>query len=301
MGYAIRFEDCTGPETVIKYMTDGVLLRETLREEDLDAYTAIIMDEAHERSLNTDVLFGILKKVLYPINLSCPAWLDRAADFRQILTSILRLPMHSRNGPTAQLLNISQSPISGYRHSGLYWIQEMRNSRCCLRHCPGGGRGSIAAQLATRVLRLQQMHVTATERHAWGGLSAGGGEEAGLQAHRDVCHAELRQVLGLLRSSPGVQHPRPHLSGRCAVQQDAAGGLRGRLREAGYRHPLGCPPLPRMLNLVCSCPISYTMTLVSSGFGCSWCSATACGNAGSVSLQADVLVAHEASSVPVPG
>ena len=63
VGYAIRFEDCTGPETVIKYMTDGVLLRETLREEDLDGYSAVIMDEAHERSLNTDVLFGILKKV----------------------------------------------------------------------------------------------------------------------------------------------------------------------------------------------------------------------------------------------
>lgn len=63
MGYAIRFEDCTSSETVIKYMTDGVLLRETLRESDLDEYSAIIMDEAHERSLNTDVLFGILKKV----------------------------------------------------------------------------------------------------------------------------------------------------------------------------------------------------------------------------------------------
>ena len=63
MGYAIRFEDCTGDKTVIKYMTDGVLLRETLREGDLDGYAAIIMDEAHERSLNTDVLFGILKQV----------------------------------------------------------------------------------------------------------------------------------------------------------------------------------------------------------------------------------------------
>jgi pre-mRNA-splicing factor ATP-dependent RNA helicase DHX38/PRP16 len=63
VGYAIRFEDCTGPETVIKYMTDGVLLRETLREPDLDSYSVIIMDEAHERSLHTDVLFGILKKV----------------------------------------------------------------------------------------------------------------------------------------------------------------------------------------------------------------------------------------------
>ena len=64
VGYAIRFEDCTSEKTVIKYMTDGVLLRETLREGDLDNYSAIIMDEAHERSLNTDVLFGILKKVV---------------------------------------------------------------------------------------------------------------------------------------------------------------------------------------------------------------------------------------------
>lgn len=63
VGYAIRFEDITGDKTIIKYMTDGVLLRETLREGDLDGYSAVIMDEAHERSLNTDVLFGILKKV----------------------------------------------------------------------------------------------------------------------------------------------------------------------------------------------------------------------------------------------
>ena len=76
VGYAIRFEDCTGPDTIIKYMTDGVLLRETLRESDLDTYSCIIMDEAHERSLHTDVLFGILKKVV-----------ARRRDFRLIVTS----------------------------------------------------------------------------------------------------------------------------------------------------------------------------------------------------------------------
>lgn len=44
-------------------MTDGILLRESLRESDLDHYSAVIMDEAHERSLNTDVLFGLLREV----------------------------------------------------------------------------------------------------------------------------------------------------------------------------------------------------------------------------------------------
>lgn len=57
-------------KTVIKYMTDGILLRESLRESDLDNYSAIIMDEAHERSLNTDVLFGLLRDVRTDTNSS---------------------------------------------------------------------------------------------------------------------------------------------------------------------------------------------------------------------------------------
>ncbi len=62
VGYSIRFEDCTSPQTRIKYMTDGILLRESLNEGDLDSYSAIILDEAHERSLSTDVLMGLLRK-----------------------------------------------------------------------------------------------------------------------------------------------------------------------------------------------------------------------------------------------
>ncbi|KAJ6294969.1 hypothetical protein OIU76_022953 [Salix suchowensis] len=63
VGYAIRFEDCTGPDTVIKYMTDGMLLREILIDENLSQYSVIMLDEAHERTIHTDVLFGLLKKL----------------------------------------------------------------------------------------------------------------------------------------------------------------------------------------------------------------------------------------------
>jgi len=56
VGYSIRFEDVTThKKTVIKYMTDGVLLRESLNDGDLEQYAAVVMDEAHERSLYTDV------------------------------------------------------------------------------------------------------------------------------------------------------------------------------------------------------------------------------------------------------
>ncbi|KAF6815101.1 pre-mRNA splicing factor ATP-dependent RNA helicase prp16 [Colletotrichum sojae] len=76
VGYAIRFEDCTSKDTVIKYMTDGVLLRESLNEPDLDRYSCVIMDEAHERALNTDILMGLFKKIL-----------QRRRDLKLIVTS----------------------------------------------------------------------------------------------------------------------------------------------------------------------------------------------------------------------
>ncbi|KAJ2616293.1 hypothetical protein H4S08_000852 [Coemansia sp. RSA 1365] len=64
VGYAIRFEDCTSRSTRLKYMTDGVLLREALSSSDLGQYSVIIMDEAHERTLNTDVLLGLLRRIV---------------------------------------------------------------------------------------------------------------------------------------------------------------------------------------------------------------------------------------------
>nr|NVI75396.1 lethal (2) 37Cb [Cucujiformia] len=63
VGYSIRFEDCTSERTIIKYMTDGTLHREFLSEPDLQSYSVMIIDEAHERTLHTDILFGLVKDI----------------------------------------------------------------------------------------------------------------------------------------------------------------------------------------------------------------------------------------------
>ncbi|BAE60081.1 putative pre-mRNA splicing factor RNA helicase [Aspergillus flavus] len=64
VGYSIRFEDMTSPKTCLKYMTDGMLLREAMNDHNLNRYSTIILDEAHERTMATDVLMGLLKEVV---------------------------------------------------------------------------------------------------------------------------------------------------------------------------------------------------------------------------------------------
>ncbi|KAF1924331.1 uncharacterized protein M421DRAFT_295616 [Didymella exigua CBS 183.55] len=76
VGYTIRFEDNTSPDTRIKYMTDGILQREILLDPMLNKYSCIMLDEAHERTIATDVLFGLLKKTL-----------KRRPDMKLIVTS----------------------------------------------------------------------------------------------------------------------------------------------------------------------------------------------------------------------
>ncbi|KAF7331627.1 hypothetical protein MKEN_00042300 [Mycena kentingensis (nom. inval.)] len=76
VGYTIRFEDCTSPETRIKYMTDGMLQRECLIDPLCSSYSVIMLDEAHERTISTDVLFGLLKNTV-----------KRRPDLKLIVTS----------------------------------------------------------------------------------------------------------------------------------------------------------------------------------------------------------------------
>ncbi len=64
VGYTIRFEDRTSQKTLLKYMTDGMLLREAMTDPMLSRYGVVILDEAHERTLSTDILFGLIKEVM---------------------------------------------------------------------------------------------------------------------------------------------------------------------------------------------------------------------------------------------
>ncbi|KAG9255660.1 P-loop containing nucleoside triphosphate hydrolase protein [Emericellopsis atlantica] len=61
VGYSIRFEDNTSDKTILKYMTDGMLLREFMTEPDLAGYSALMIDEAHERTVHTDILLALIK------------------------------------------------------------------------------------------------------------------------------------------------------------------------------------------------------------------------------------------------
>ena len=76
VGYQVRFEEKVGPDTRLKFMTDGILLAETQHDPDLRQYHTLILDEAHERSLNIDFLLGYLRLLL-----------DRRRDLRLVISS----------------------------------------------------------------------------------------------------------------------------------------------------------------------------------------------------------------------
>ncbi|MCJ1374623.1 DEAH-box ATP-dependent RNA helicase prp22 [Loxospora ochrophaea] len=133
VGYTIRFEDCSSPETKIKYMTDGILQREVLLDPDLKKYSVIMLDEAHERTISTDVLFGLLKKTL-----------KRRPDLKVIVTSATldadkfseyfnKCPIFTIPGRTYPVeIMYSKEPESDYLDAALLTVLEIH-----LRQPPG--------------------------------------------------------------------------------------------------------------------------------------------------------------------
>src|SRR3954464_14973881 len=97
VGYAVRFSDRTGPDTLVRLMTDGLLLAETRRDRLLRRYDTIVVDEAHERSLNIDFLLGYVKRIL-----------PQRPDLRLIITSATIDPdQFSRHFDGAPVVEVS--------------------------------------------------------------------------------------------------------------------------------------------------------------------------------------------------
>jgi ATP-dependent RNA helicase DHX8/PRP22 len=126
VGYTIRFEDNTSPDTRIKYMTDGILQREILLDPMLNKYSCIMLDEAHERTIATDVLFGLLKKTL-----------KRRPDMKLIVTSatldadkfseyFYKCPIFSIPGRTFPVeVMYSREPESDYLDAALVTVMQI--------------------------------------------------------------------------------------------------------------------------------------------------------------------------------
>jgi ATP-dependent helicase HrpA len=112
VGYKVRFTDKVGPRTVIKLMTDGILLAETQGDPELRAYDTIILDEAHERSLNIDFLLGYLKRLL-----------PRRPDLKLVITSATidaeRFSQHLDGAPVIEVsgrlypVEVRYRPVGG--------------------------------------------------------------------------------------------------------------------------------------------------------------------------------------------
>lgn len=115
VGYTIRFEDHTSSSTRIKYMTDGILLREAISDPLLSKYRVIVLDEAHERTVHTDVLFGVVKKA-QRLRRSPKRPLDASAETQARQLRPLKLIIMSA---TMDVDNFSRY----FNHAPVYYIQ----------------------------------------------------------------------------------------------------------------------------------------------------------------------------------
>ena len=167
VGYAVRFDDTTSNSTEVKYMTDGLLLREVMTDPDLQRYSVIMLDEAHERTISTDVLFALLKTVL-----------ARRPDLRILVTSatldaekfsmyfggapILRIP--GRTFPVE--IEYLEEPILDYMEAAIDTVHKIHSMKTSPED-----KGDILVFL-TGQAEIEQAYAVINKRYPQGDLYA---------------------------------------------------------------------------------------------------------------------------------
>ena len=108
VSYQIRYDATVSPSTTIKFMTDGILLRELATDFLLSRYSVIIIDEAHERSMNTDILIGVLSRVL---KLREQMWKDKRDGVKPLRLIIMSATLRVSDFAENRLLFPSPPPV----------------------------------------------------------------------------------------------------------------------------------------------------------------------------------------------
>ncbi len=135
VGYTVRFEDVSSVNTRIKYMTDGMLLREAISDPLLKRYGVIILDEAHERTVHTDVLFGIVKTAQRtraetggkPLKVIVMSATLEAEPFSKFFGNAKILYIEGRQHPVKTLYAVEQQ--TDYLHAALAAVVQLHNEQ----------------------------------------------------------------------------------------------------------------------------------------------------------------------------
>lgn len=171
VGYQVRFNEQVSDKTLVKLMTDGILLAETRQDPDLLRYDTIIVDEAHERSLNIDFLLGYLKQLL-----------DRRKDLKLIITSatidVERFAQHFNDAPVIQ--------VSGRTYPVDVWYRPLFQAEGEGKEDRSGGRDQA-------LLDGVEQALTEIEKHERGKGQSVGDVLIFLPGERDI--RELAQFL----------------------------------------------------------------------------------------------------------
>lgn len=131
VGYTVRFEDVTSAKTRVKYMTDGMLLREAIGDPLLHRYSVVILDEAHERTVHTDVLFGVVKsaqkmrkeKNQKPLKIVVMSATLEAEHFSHYFNSAQVLYIEGRQHPVQVMYAAEQQ--KDYVHAALVTVMQL--------------------------------------------------------------------------------------------------------------------------------------------------------------------------------